>query len=176
VSQSFEFTCASCGEVHRGSPSFSYKAPVYYSGALTAKDEVSLGTDLCVIADQDYFIRTILEIPIHEHSAPFTWGVWVSLKKENFEAYRDGNREGSYFGWLSSKLPYYADTVQLKTMAKLRPGGFRPCLQLDNSDHELCRDYRDGISWEKAVKIATIAMHEYEASAQLPKKAWWRLW
>src|SRR6266478_1691053 len=111
LNQKFEFTCASCGQVHKGSPSFSFMAPVYFSEEEMKKGNATLDSDFCVIGNSDFFIRTILEIPIQGHDEPFTWGVWVSLKKENFEVYKSGflsgQQDGEYFGWLSSRLPYY---------------------------------------------------------------------
>jgi hypothetical protein len=164
LNPTFEFTCASCGQIHQGSPSFSFEAPIYFSPEEKSKGNATLDSDFCVIGDEDYFIRTILEIPIQGHDEPFTWGVWVSLKKENFEAYKrgfsGGDQDGSYFGWFSNKLPFYANTVELKTKVHLKTGNERPHLELDSSNHELCRDFYDGISWDKAVRIATIVMHD----------------
>ncbi len=156
----FRFTCTSCGEAHEGAPSFAYDAPVYYG---RDDPDAELNSDFCVIKDQHFFVRTVLEIPIHDYPEPFTWGVWVSLSRESFGHYmtifEDEDRSAEYFGWFSNCLPYYPDTLNLKAAVHTRPAGLRPWLELEATDHPLAIDYRDGIAWDRAVEIARIAMH-----------------
>jgi hypothetical protein len=162
---SFRFKCSTCGEVHEGAPSFSFEAPIYYE-ILTSeekREKANLGTDFCVIDEKDYFIRVLLEIHIHGSDEHFLWGVWVSVSQDNFEKYcahfEDSDYEDEYFGWFSNKLPYYPDTLNIKTYALVRPDGQRPTLELEPSDHPLSVDYYNGISWQKAADIAEAAMH-----------------
>ena len=75
----FAFKCSQCGKWHEGSPSFAFNAPAPFD---EQPDEVReaghLGKDLCTYEDEDgfhYFIRVCLEVPIHEVSEPFLWGV-----------------------------------------------------------------------------------------------------
>ncbi|MDH3228341.1 MAG: DUF2199 domain-containing protein [Alphaproteobacteria bacterium] len=165
----FRFECACCGEVHEGAPGFAYDSPFYY--ASLPEDErsglASLNSDLCTINDENFFIRTVLEIQIQGINEPFTWGVWVSLSPGNYESYRerfdDPVQEGEYFGWFSNVLSYYPDTLNLKTAVHLRSGDQRPWLELEPTDHPLSVDYHNGISWEKAIEIAQIAMHGHDA-------------
>tara|TARA_R110001592_G_scaffold343029_1_gene633216 strand:+ start:59236 stop:60090 length:855 start_codon:yes stop_codon:yes gene_type:complete len=163
----FAFTCSCCGEVHEGSPSFAYRAPDPY---LTQPEEVQsageLGTDLCRYTDEDgehYFARTIIEVPIHGVDEPFLWGVWASLSLESFDHYietSDQPEEGrSYFGWLSNNLPYYQDTFPLAVEVHPRPDGQRPFLVLHEVEHEFFDDFTNGITIEKAQRIAEIGMH-----------------
>lgn len=160
----FKYRCNSCGEEHEGAPSFSFNAPFYYQ-ALTddfqKSPKVSLDSDFCII-EEDRFIRVCLEIPIKGFDDPFMWGVWISLSQTNFEKYKENfksNEEAMYFGWFSNKLPYYSDTLSLKTEVHVRQNGVRPYITLEHTDHPLCLDYHHGISWEKAAEIAQIAMH-----------------
>ncbi|WAC73760.1 DUF2199 domain-containing protein [Roseateles sp. SL47] len=88
----FAFTCTCCGRLHEGSPSVAYSSPWHYS-QLTDDEKTSLAkidSDLCRISsgDQtDYFVRCVLEIPIHGVDDPFIWGVWSSLSEKSFRRY-----------------------------------------------------------------------------------------
>ncbi len=159
----FKYKCATCGETHEGSPSFSFPSPLDFEKKLDKNNE-NLSSDFYTTED-DYFIRTILEIPIIGSNEPFMWGVWVSQSKENFnfyfEHFNDDLLGRETFGWFSNKLPYYKSTLSLKTMASFQNNGERPKLHLEESDHELSKDFHNGISIDKAIKIATVAMHKY---------------
>ena len=83
-----------------------------------------LTSDQCVMESNEgrhFFVRGCLEIPIRGGERTFTWGVWVSLSEENFlemsEHWEDAARTelGPYFGWLSTALPTYPDTMFLNT-------------------------------------------------------------
>ncbi len=89
--KTFEFRCADCGELHEGSPSFGYKKPPHYFLIPEEEpdDRIHLNSDLCVIDDEEFYIRTILNIPVHDVEAPFTWGVWVSQRQEGFLCYQE---------------------------------------------------------------------------------------
>ncbi|HCH0555852.1 TPA: DUF2199 domain-containing protein [Pseudomonas aeruginosa] len=164
----FEFTCSCCGKRHEGSPSFGYKAPMYYD-VLSGQDKQSLATltdDLCEIASHegtDYFARVALELPIQGVEEPFLWGVWVSLSRESFERYTstwgEHDESDSYFGWFSNRLPYYPDTINLKTNVRPRNGGLRPYLELAPSAHPLAIHYSEGLSIQEAQRIAEKVIH-----------------
>jgi len=128
-----------------------------------------LGSDLCLIKHNegtDYFIRTILEIPIHGIEEPFTWGVWVSLSEKSYARYAetyDNPVEGDgFFGWLCNRLPSYPDTLALATDVHVQLGGLRPTLHLHHGDadeHPLVIDQRQGISIARAQEIAELISH-----------------
>lgn len=163
----FSFKCSTCGEIHEGSPSFAFRAPDPY---LEQSEEVqkagTLSSDLCGYEDEDgmhHFIRVCLEVPIHGVSEPFLWGVWVSLSKKNFaryvETYDSPDTNDCYFGSLCNYLPYYPNTYALRTYVHPREGNARPYIVLDDTDHPLSVDFRQGISIEKAQEIAEQITH-----------------
>lgn len=159
----FAFKCSACDEVHEGAPSFSFNAPIQHSWLTDAeKTDAHLGTDLCYVGE-DRFIRVCLEVPIFGVEAPFMWGVWVSLSQSNFERYRDTYdepvEEDEYFGWFCNRLPFYPDTLNLKTLVHPRSGGIRPRLELEQTDHPLSIDFHNGLTIAKAQEIAEYAMH-----------------
>ena len=163
----FSFKCSSCGETHEGSPSFGFNAPdTYLEQSDKTREAGTLGADLCQFEDEDglhYFLRVVLEIPIHGASDPFLWGVWVAISEESFEHYVencDQSIEGDiYFGWFCNSLPYYQDTYALATDVHLRPNGDRPYLAIHQAEHELYKDYVEGIDIEKARKVAELCIH-----------------
>ena len=164
----FAFTCSCCGQIHEGSPSFGYKTPMPFDH-LSDHDKQSIAQindDLCKIEHPegtDYFARVVLELPIHETEEPFLWGVWVSLSKESFDKYTstwgEHDESDSYFGWFCNRLPYYPDTINLKTNVRPRNGGARPYLELQPSDHPLAAHYHHGLTAQEAQVIAEEAMH-----------------
>ncbi len=112
----FAFKCSCCGEIHEGSPSIAYELPGPYA-SLTDEERKAkgkLGTDLCTITHAertDYFVRAVLEVPIHGIEEPFLWGVWVSLSEQSFERYVetfDNPTEGDgFFCWVSNQIHVY---------------------------------------------------------------------
>ncbi|HWG87794.1 MAG TPA: DUF2199 domain-containing protein [Candidatus Acidoferrales bacterium] len=164
----FAYTCSCCGQRHEGSPSFGCKAPMHYE-ELSDEDKQSIATltdDLCQIdhpEGADYFARVVLELPIHGVAEPFLWGVWVSLSQESFEKYTstwgEHDESDSYFGWFSNHLPYYPNTVNLKTNVRPRNGGARPILELQPSDHPLAIHFQNGMTIQEAQQIAEAVLH-----------------
>ncbi|CAA0090549.1 Uncharacterised protein [BD1-7 clade bacterium] len=163
----FSFTCSCCGNIHEGSPSFGFKAPDPW---LMQPEEIKangkINDDLCYYTDADgthYFARVIIEIPIHGVTEPFMWGVWVSLSEKSYNHYVDTwdepDTSNGYFGWFCSELPYYASTHSLATDVFPQSEGARPLLCLHETDHEFYHDFTNGISIEKAQKIAELCMH-----------------
>jgi len=165
------YRCETCGEVHEGIPDIGFNAPIYYY-QLPPEERgqiARLSDDFCSINDEDFFIRTCLEIPIQGHEASFMWGVWVSLSRPNFERYRalffeeDPPRsEGPYSGWLSNRIEPYPDTLNLKTRVHLQKGGARPTLELEPTDHPLSVHHREGIELEELLKIIDDRLHPKE--------------
>ena len=153
------YRCHTCGKVHDDMPGIGFDYPDYYFGV--SEDErdvrVHLSTDTCIIDSEDFFIRGLIEIPIHDYPQSFGLGVWVSQKKENFYTYlenSDSDEIGPFFGWLSNNVSFYAETtLNLKTMAHFRIGGLRPRIELAPTGHPLAVDQRDGITLEKAWEI-----------------------
>lgn len=160
------YKCTRCGHPHAGFPAFHADRPTNYWDVPEDKREtdVLLTSDSCVIADRFFFVRGLLELPIRDVSEVFTWGVWVSLKEENFLIWKDHyeavqrSHVGPFFGWLCTRLPIYPDTMHLKTMMHLRDNKIRPQIELEATDHPLSKDQHEGITLQRALDI----VHELE--------------
>jgi hypothetical protein len=145
----FAFKCSCCGKIHEGSPSYAFKAPDHYT-CLREEQKAAMGyinSDLCTITHEegtDYFVRAVLEIPIHGIEEPFIWGVWVSLSEKSFKRYVetfDAPVEGDgFFGWVCNAIPWYSPAQTLATDVAVQLGGNRPLLLLhhgSSNDHPL---------------------------------------
>jgi hypothetical protein len=168
----FEFTCSCCGEVHRGMPAFSARAPVSYY-AIPEEERASrckLGTDDCIIDGDKFFILGCIEVPVHGEDEPFSWGVWVSLSQTSYEQWRSclGKKKrshmGPFFGWLNAVLKPYPTEDDIKTRVHLRDDGIRPYIELEPTDFPLSVEQREGISPERAARLYEIMVHGEDAS------------
>lgn len=169
--KTFEFRCNCCGEIHRGSPSFAYAKPAAYFSVPENERETSIriDSDTCVIEDEEYYIRAVLEIPIVGVDEPFMWGVWVSQSRESFERYMatydDDQSEDGSFGWLAVAMPGYDLTEpgepfeQIACDVRWSVPGARPTLAPHEIDHPIYHDFINGISWDRAIELALKMMH-----------------
>jgi hypothetical protein len=162
------FTCSRCGEVHAElSFSFAFAAPIYWYA--TPEPERSkrarLGEEQCEIDGEHFFVRGRISIPVHDGPCPFQWVVWVSLSPSNYqrmgELWHQPGREAEppYFGWLSTELPGYPSTLNLRTLVHTQPVGERPLIELEPTDHPLALEQRHGITIARAQEIAEQLLH-----------------
>jgi hypothetical protein len=159
------YRCHTCGKEHDDLPDIGADKPDNWWG-IPKKERarrIKLTGDTCII-DDDYFIRGVIEIPVHDYPEKFGFGVWVSQKKENFFTYRkhpDTSAIGPFFGWLCTRIAYYEDSTSLlKTMAHFQDGNLRPRIELEQTNHPLAVDQREGITLEKAWEIVHFYMKE----------------
>jgi len=168
------FKCAACGEWHDELPmSFGADAPYWYDVIAPEEREerAELSSDQCVIDGEHYFVRGCLEIPVTDGAEPFSWGVWVSLSEKSFERMSElwetpgRENEPPHFGWLSTSLPCYPETLNLKTHVHTRPVGLRPLIELEPTEHPLAVEQRNGITMARVKEIAECVLHDATASA-----------
>jgi hypothetical protein len=153
------------GAVHNDLPHVVADRPVQYWDVPEGERDsrIILTEDTCEIDNEHFFVRGVIEIPVHDYAPGFGFGVWVSHKRENYQTYLnnpDSADIGPFFGWLCTIIKFYErDTQLLKTMAHYRGNGLRPSIVLEpESDHPLALDQREGITLEKAWQI----VHSYD--------------
>ena len=153
------YRCPSCGQEHDDLPDLAADRPdIWWS---VPEDEragrIQLTTDKCILDNEHYFIRGVIEIPLVDDQGHWGIGVWVTQKRENFETYLanwDSDEIGPFFGWLQTRIGCYSpDSRGLKTMAHFRSGGKRPAIILEPTDHPLAVDQRSGITLAKAWEL-----------------------
>lgn len=151
-----KYTCAHCGQTHDALPDLAFDGPVY-ADQIPADERdlrVKRNADLCVIDGTVYFIRGLIEIPVHGQDETFGIGAWVSQKPEHFWTYQEQPASaeiGPFFGWLSNEIRGAgASTLGLKSMVHFRGGTLRPRIVLEPTDHPLAVAQRAGLSLEQA--------------------------
>ncbi|MEM7223561.1 MAG: DUF2199 domain-containing protein [Pseudomonadota bacterium] len=167
MAEALTYTCGCCGEVHKGLPDFGFDSPdFYWDVPETERDRRStLDNNFCSIDGEYFFVRCVLEIPIIGTEDSFGWGVWSSLSETNYKRYQDvfladqRSGEGPYFGWLSNRLPFYPETLQLSQKVHPQDDNMRPLLELEPTDHPLAVDQREGMPMERAIEFAQRLMH-----------------
>jgi hypothetical protein len=155
------YQCTVCGQLHDDIPAFAFISPHYYH-ILSDEDKstmAKLSEDWCIIrhdTQTDHFIRAVLQLPIADTDEIFEYGVWVSLSEKNFGHYMDNFNEDiegtTFFGYLSSQIPGYENTLSIKTNVVCGPKGQRPYVipHQDQQDNTLVHDYYHGITPEEA--------------------------
>jgi hypothetical protein len=165
------FRCAQCGAIHSGLPqSYAVAFPDEYHllSEVERKTRALIGSDQCVIDDEKYYIRGIIEIPIIGFPGElFLWGVWACVWKEDFdvisEHWNRAGREsliGPFKGRLNNLLTGYKESTRnLKCSIHIRPAGERPVFVMDEPTHALTREQRGGIDLERIAEFASQMLH-----------------
>jgi len=143
--------CSTCDEWHTGPClDFGCSEPRNWrrESAASADPGTCLTDDYCTIRDDDFFDRGLIHLPITGTGESFRRGVWGSLSKANFDRLRGPDTADlpPMFSWLSTRLPEYPDTLNLKMYAHLQERGQRPHFRLESSDHPLAQEYHHGIA------------------------------
>jgi hypothetical protein len=157
------FRCATCGDAHEGLPDLGCEFPDPYLDV--PEDEraarTTLTSDRCTVRDDDddhFYVRGVVEIPVHGGDEAFGIGAWVSQSRENFERYAADEPMAPTFGWLVTRLAHYdVTTFLLKTRVHFRASGLRPTLELEPTEHPLAIEQRTGITLARAWEI----VHRY---------------
>ncbi|NNJ28006.1 DUF2199 domain-containing protein [Alienimonas chondri] len=159
--------CRTCGVEHDELP-LCYGAEAPWR-ALVPEEEfdrrVELNADQCVVDGKVFFLRGHVELPIIGRAETFAWSVWCSLSEDSFvhvcDRWETPDRDGdSYFGWLCTSLPIYPETAHLKTNVRSRPPGETPLVEIQECDHPLFIEQRDGITLEQVEAIAHQLLHD----------------
>jgi len=163
----YRYKCSKCEKWHVGFPDIGYASPYYASSIPEAErsKRLFLTGDLCIIDDQDFFIRCILLLPVQGIPDTFGWGVWSTLSEANFLRYRQHYDEymGNWppmFGYLSNRLPDYPDTLNLHLSVQPQEKGARPRATLEPSDHPLSLEQKNGIALENVLRFVEPHLHK----------------
>ncbi|MFD7163647.1 DUF2199 domain-containing protein [Streptomyces violascens] len=152
---------------------FTAEAPAVWDPPFAGADDCMLSADQCIVRGWHYFVRSLIEIAVIGSDEVFSWGVWVSLSRENFSRAADlwdrpgREAEKPYFGWLTTDLPIYSPTtLDLKTRVHTRPVGERPLIELELTDHPLAVEQRTGITLDRVREIAAAVFHSSSREQQ----------
>jgi hypothetical protein len=168
-----EWMCTGCDLPHCGMFDLVAHAPdawrghmAYQANAELTLDHDFLSEDLCVIGGQHFFVRCVLEIPVHGMAEKFGFGCWSSLSRSNFELYVDGFDNGEYqnmgpwTSWLSNQLFDYIGAEPEGCWLHLQLDRQRPVLMIADENHPLGVDQRYGVPPDKILEIYRHYGHE----------------
>lgn len=152
------YTCACCGEYFDEIPmGYGLDAPHYWDGE---NENSELTPDWCVVENEYFFVKALIEIPVHGEDESFSWDIWVSLSETNFkivtENWGSETRQElpPMFGWISSQLPDYPDMLRMKAKVQQRTVGLFPTIELEPTDHPLAVEQREGINMSRVTQFA----------------------
>src|SRR4051794_2298098 len=139
--------CASCDAEHVGMFDLAAFAPDFWSGAEAREpnsalrmDGDFLSEDFCVISGDSFFVRGILEIPVHGLAQKFGFSVWSTLSRTNFDLYIERFDGGDYAGlgpwtgWFSNSLVTFPETLNQPCWVNPQLDRQRPVITLDDAD------------------------------------------
>lgn len=126
---------------------------------------VDLTADQCVVDEAAFFIRGHIEIPVHGQPETLAFSVWSSLSERSFlhmsERWLCADRadDPPYFGWLSTDILVYPETINLKLSVQSRAPGRVPLFTVEPGDHPLSRDQHEGITERRWHELAHALLH-----------------
>src|SRR5438132_4339196 len=83
----------------------------------------------------------------------------ISTANRACETTRKGLRNLRNFGWLSSRIQVYPDTLLLKARVHSRSVGVAPSIELEPTDHPLAVEQRIGIGLDRVREISELLQH-----------------
>lgn len=160
------FTCSVCGESHVGE---TRDIRLGLPQAIFLLDDEERGSRAYVEEDfailhaergDRFYVRALLELPVADDDGYFGYGAWVEVSEQDAsvlgELWHDeaGWRSEPFAGTLANDLHPYAFTEGLPVRIRLRDVRLLPLVELDDSNHELVRAQRNGISSHRAHELA----------------------
>lgn len=149
------FTCNICGKVHDELPlDIAYKHPADYFKIPEEErsTRIKLDADVCVIDNEEYYIRGILALPIAGAAQEFCWGLWSKIGERDLRWYvKNWNLEKyeekiNFPGLLSGGIKFYEGSDLLDVRIHPQPGNLRPRFEVVDKEHPLGIAQRNGIT------------------------------
>ena len=165
--------CASCDEEHEGMFDLAVDSPDFWTAAEDPEPNNALRTDgdflsrdFCVLGGEHFFVRCVLEVPIHGMPEKFGFGAWSSLSRANFDIYLAGFDEGScsdlgpWTGWFSNRIKTFPDTLSQPCWVYPQLGSQRPVIRLADDDHPLAMAQQEGVDAARLLEIYAAYGHQ----------------
>lgn len=114
----------------------------------------------------DYFIRGVLQMPIQDADSCLLLGVWTTLSEKSWYLARETwstpeqTPTDPMFGWLCTWYGLYPDINELGCNVWLKPDS-RPFIELQEADHPMVRDQRNGITRQRLAEIVHSALPHF---------------
>ncbi len=158
--QSIRYACSCCGSDRQGLFALYKPLPdsIFDVPESERAERAWISSDLCALDTAQFFVRAVLSLPILETDEAFEFGVWGTLKQENFQTYVNEFHNpapafGPFFSWLNSTLRPYPETFNMPSELHFRGDNLRPLMRLHLSDHPLALDQHNGVTLERIAEI-----------------------
>jgi hypothetical protein len=146
---------------------FHIEGPDAWSQTLDGVEGCELGSDQCVIRNEEFFVRGLVCVPVAGLDEPFEFGAWVSLTEGDItrmsDAWYTPDREKSMPplpGHLANNIVSFDEpTLGLRVLVHTREVGLRPHIEIIDDNHALAVEQRDGISQEALVERVGQLLH-----------------
>ncbi|MEO5575831.1 MAG: DUF2199 domain-containing protein [Gaiellaceae bacterium] len=160
------FTCSVCGETHAGETRdirAGLPQPIFLLDEDERRRRAYVEEDFAVLHDPNgdrFFVRGLLELPVFGEDGYFRYGTWIEVSEADVaslgQLWNDetGERADPFPGALANELSPYAFTEGLSVRLRLRDVHLLPLVEIDDTDHELVRAQRNGISSHRAHQLA----------------------
>lgn len=158
----FRYKCATCDQIHEGLPDITFEMPdvCFDIGTQKRAEQALLTTDFCILEGRQYFVRCVIEAPVHGFSQRFGWGVWCKVDWKDYKLCWDRFEESNnddllpIHATLANNLRRYPDTLGRACTIHLQNDRMRPLVLVDNPDHPLAVHQREGMPLEEAIAQA----------------------
>lgn len=170
------WTCSTCAQDHEGLIDLAAFAPDQWRGATAYEpnsalrlDGDFLSEDFCVIGARHFFVRSVLDVPVHGLSEKFGFGCWGTLSRRNFDLYAERFDEAEFQGcgpwssWLCNRLLDYLGDEPEGCWMYPHLSRQRPTLAVVDPAHPLAIAQRDGIDAERLLAIYRYYGHEVKS-------------
>ncbi len=159
------YRCPSCARKHDGLPALAYGRPdaIFNLGTDEQKARAVTASDLCILDDERYFVRCVLQIGVAGSESSFEYGPWVEVDVRTFSRYAIHCNTGQDPGWkvadgrLANAFPANTEgTLGVACRIRLsEEPRQRPTVEITDKQHPLFREQRDGISMARAIEIVS---------------------
>jgi hypothetical protein len=118
-----------------------------------------LSADYCIMGDQRYFLRGVIELLISGSGGSiFAHGGWVEVSRASFDGYLRGQDPGApqpqpIPGAFANRLPGLQTTLREPCRLVPREGDLRPQILFDNRFHPIGAAQANGLSLDALLDI-----------------------
>ena len=160
------YVCSVCGDYHAErllDVRLGLPDPIYALTASEREARARLADDFATLDGAQFYVRGLLELPIIALGTSFGYGVWVEVDRRRFThvlgRWTSPEQFEPFRGALANELDPYTNTLGLATISSAVSADSLPTVTIVDTDHELARDQREGITVERADELASSVLH-----------------
>lgn len=169
------FVCSGCKQTHHGLFHLVAFAPLAWTErygdfiGFVGAEESGLNDDFCTISRERFFIRGILEIPVH--GAPenaFAYSIWAEVPYNVWQVYgknfydNDQDKLGTAVGELANSINGFPDPAGTTLLVNFRANRLRPKFDMPFGFSHAGNAQHYGISFDRMLELYAEAGHKFE--------------